>query len=93
MFRCNDVDDQAVWSSMAGECEVVQENSDGEGYVTSRSLRTVPVIPPSWFRTFPDFTAAVFYRGMPPVIGRAEVAWERSDVHLLREVGGDATRG
>lgn len=78
-----DKDDLEYWSTLAGTREQTQETRDKDGRVTSRTTREVPVITPSKIGNLPQGQAVVYRRGMPPVVGRVQMAWKRRDVRGL----------
>jgi hypothetical protein len=53
---------------------------DAQGRVTSRTVRKTPVVSPSQLSALPFGQVLVFRRGMPPVVGRAGMVWDRADV-------------
>jgi len=76
-----DRDDLTYWSTLAGDREEPITTTDLHGRVASRSTRRVPVLSPAQLANLPARRVVVFRRDMPPVIGRAEQAWRRRDVH------------
>jgi hypothetical protein len=76
-----DRDDLNYWSTLAGERDEPVMTTDDHGRLTSRSVRRVPVLAPAQLANLPAGRVVVFRRGMPLVIGRAEQAWRRRDVH------------
>jgi hypothetical protein len=78
-----DRDDLNYWSTLAGEREEPITTTDLHGRVASRSTRRVPVLAPAQLANLPAGRVVVFRRDMPPVIGRAEQAWRRRDVHAF----------
>ncbi|MGD9528648.1 MAG: type IV secretory system conjugative DNA transfer family protein [Pseudonocardia sp.] len=76
-----DRDDLTYWSTLAGDREEPIVTTDLHGRVASRSTRRVPVLSPAQLANLPARRVVVFRRDMPPVIGRAEQAWRRRDVH------------
>lgn len=76
-----DRDDLNYWSTLAGERDEPTMTTDLHGRVASRTTRRVPVLGPSQLANLPAGRVVVFRRDMPPVIGRAEQAWRRHDVH------------
>ena len=82
-----DRDDLTYWSTLAGERDEPITTTDMHGRVASRSVRRVPVLAPSQLANLPARRVVVFTRDMPPVVGRAEQAWRRPDVHALHHPG------
>ena len=78
-----DRDDLTYWSTLAGERDEPITTTDMHGRVASRSVRRVPVLAPAQLANLPAGRVVVFTRDMPPVIGRAEQAWRRPDVHAV----------
>ncbi|WP_308283119.1 type IV secretory system conjugative DNA transfer family protein [Pseudonocardia nigra] len=76
-----DRDDLNYWSTLAGERDEPITTTDLHGRVASRSVRRVPVLAPAQLANLPAGRVVVFRRDMPPVVGRAEQAWKRHDVH------------
>jgi type IV secretory pathway TraG/TraD family ATPase VirD4 len=82
-----DRDDLTYWSTLAGERDEPITTTDMHGRVASRSVRRVPVLAPAQLANLPARRVVVFTRDMPPVVGRAEQAWRRPDVHALHHPG------
>ncbi len=78
--RTRDRDDLAYWSGLAGERDEPLVTRDGHGAVTSRTVRKTEVISPARFASLPVGKVVAFRRGMPPVIGVVQMAWNRRDV-------------
>ncbi|MGD9525315.1 type IV secretory system conjugative DNA transfer family protein [Pseudonocardia sp.] len=76
-----DRDDLTYWSTLAGDRDEHVWTTDEHGHRTARSARRVPVLAPAQLANLPAGRVVAFRRGMPPVIGRAEQAWRRRDVH------------
>ena len=79
-----DRDDLTYWSTLAGERDEPIITTDMHGRVASRTTRRVPVLAPAQLANLPAGKVVVFRRDMPPVIGRAEQAWRRRDVHAFQ---------
>jgi type IV secretory pathway TraG/TraD family ATPase VirD4 len=79
-----DRDDLNYWSTLAGERDEPITTTDLHGRVASRTTRRVPVLAPAQLANLRAGRVVVFRRDMPPVVGRAEQAWRRHDVHALR---------
>ncbi|MDN5861790.1 MAG: TraG/TraD/VirD4 family protein, partial [Pseudonocardia sp.] len=76
-----DRDDLSYWSALAGERDEWVPALDANGRTTSRHLRRVPVLPVAQLATLAPARVVVFTSDIPPVIGWAEQAWRRRDVH------------
>jgi len=72
--------DLEAWSKLAGERDEPLTTTDAAGHITSRTVRRVPVLPPSQLANLPRGRVVVFTRGMAMVIGRVRMAWQRRDV-------------
>ncbi|HEY1971853.1 MAG TPA: TraM recognition domain-containing protein [Pseudonocardia sp.] len=64
-----DSDEADYWSRAIGTRDEETITRDGEGFVTSRSSRTVPIVPPAQLRMLRRFQAVVLRAGCGPVIG------------------------
>lgn len=78
-----DRDDLDYWSTLAGERDEPVTTTDLHGRVASRSVRKVAVLAPAQLAQLPPHKVVVFAPGMPPVVGRAERAWQRPDVRAV----------
>ncbi|TDQ65177.1 type IV secretory pathway TraG/TraD family ATPase VirD4 [Actinomycetospora succinea] len=76
--------DLHFWSTLAGERDERIKTTDLHGRVASRTVRKVPVLAPAQIANLPAGKVVVYRRGIAPVIGRARMAWTRSDVRALR---------
>jgi type IV secretion system protein VirD4 len=76
-----DRDDLNYWSTLAGDRDERTTTTDMHGRVASRTTRRVPVLAPAQLANLPARRVVAFRRDMPPVVGRAEQAWRRRDVH------------
>jgi type IV secretion system protein VirD4 len=75
-----DRDDLQFWSTLAGERDEQITTTDLHGRVASRTVRKVPVLAPAQIANLPAGRVMVIRRGIPPVIGRVQMAWRRRDV-------------
>jgi type IV secretory pathway TraG/TraD family ATPase VirD4 len=75
-----DRDDLEFWSTLAGERDEPITTTDIHGRVASRTTRRVPVLAPAQIANLPFRRVVVIRKGMPPVVGRAQMVWERRDV-------------
>jgi hypothetical protein len=78
-----DRDDLQFWSTLTGERDEPITTTDLHGRVASRTVRRVPVLQPAQLANLPAGRVVVIRRGLPPVIGRAPMAWRRRDVRAL----------
>jgi len=78
-----DRDDLNYWSTMAGDRDERIGTVDARGATVSRTVRSVPVLAPSQLATLPAARVVVFTNNMAPVVGKAEQAWRRGDVHAF----------
>jgi len=85
----NDRDDLEFWSTRAGERDEPVTTTDTHGGVKTRTTRKARVLAPAQLANLPEGMAVVFRRGMPPVVGRIRMAWERRD---LRDAAGRTLR-
>ncbi|MEJ3652041.1 TraM recognition domain-containing protein [Actinomycetes bacterium KLBMP 9759] len=76
-----DRDDLEYWSALAGQRDEWVPSLDANGRTTSRHLRRVPVLPVERLAILPPSQVVVYTSDIPPVIGWAEQAWRRRDVH------------
>jgi len=79
-------DDLTYWSDLTGERDEPVATTDSRGHITSRTVRTVPVVSASQLANLPRYRVLVFHRGMAPVIGRVRMAWTRRDVRAQAKV-------
>ncbi|MCA1605937.1 MAG: hypothetical protein LC775_10800 [Acidobacteria bacterium] len=75
-----DRDDLQFWSTLAGERDEPILTTNLHGRVASRTVRKVPVLPPPQMANLPAGQVMVIRRGIPPVVGRVQMAWRRRDV-------------
>ena len=79
-----DPDDLAAYSTLTGERDEEVPTHDSEGQVTALGYRRVPVLSPAQIAQLPAQRVVIIRRGMPPAIGRVEMAWRRKDVRRVR---------
>lgn len=72
--------DLDFWSHLAGDRDEVVATFDERGAVKTRSVRKTPTIAPAQMANLVKARVIVFRRGMPPVVGKARMAWRRRDV-------------
>jgi type IV secretion system protein VirD4 len=75
-----DREDLHFWSTLTGERDETVTTTDLNGRGITRSVRKVPVLAPAQIANLPAGRALVIRRGIPPVIGRVQMAWRRRDV-------------
>ena len=75
-----DRDDLLFWSTLAGERDEWTTTTDLHGRVASRTTRRVAVVAPAQIANLPAGRVLVIRRALPPVLGRARMAWRRLDV-------------
>ena len=78
-----DRDDLQFWSTLAGERDERITTTDLHGRVASRTVRRVPVLPPAQIANLPTGKVLLIRRGLGPVIGRAQMAWQRRDIRAV----------
>lgn len=79
-----DTDDLTTYSTLTGERDEEVVTTDHQGYVTSRTMRRVPVLSPAQIANLPAKHVVIIRRGMPPAVGRVRMAWQRRDVRSMR---------
>ncbi|MBW0091517.1 TraM recognition domain-containing protein [Pseudonocardia sp. KRD-184] len=75
-----DRDDLQFWSTLAGDRDEPTLTTDMHGRVASRTTRRVPVLPAAQLANLPSGRVMLIRRGLAPVIGRVQMAWQRRDV-------------
>lgn len=84
--------DRKYWSELCGERDEVVETTDPMGKVKARTVRKVPVFAPAIIGGLPDKRVIVIHTGMPPVVGKVQMAWDRRDYRRMRkELAGGTT--
>jgi type IV secretion system protein VirD4 len=78
-----DPDDLHAYSTLSGERQESMPSWDESRRASSWSVRTVPVLSPAQIAQLPAQRVMIIRRGMAPMIGRVEMAWDRSDVRAL----------
>ncbi|GAA1858732.1 hypothetical protein GCM10009836_43710 [Pseudonocardia ailaonensis] len=81
-----DKDDLQFWSTLTGERDEEVESAGPHGH--GRTVRKVPVLSPAQIANLPAGRVLVIRRGIPPVIGRVQMAWRRRDVRAHRRALG-----
>jgi len=75
-----DRDDLIFWSTLAGDRDEPTLTTDMHGRVASRTTRRVPVLPAAQLANLPAGKVMLIRRGLAPVVGRVQMAWQRRDV-------------
>jgi type IV secretion system protein VirD4 len=78
-----DPDDLAAYSSLTGERYEDAPTWDRDGDLHSTAAHRVAVLSPAQVAQLPAGRAIVIRRGMPPAIGRVQMAWKRRDVRAV----------
>ncbi len=76
-------EDLTYWSTLGGDRDEPTLTTDMHGRVASRTTRRVPVLAPAQIANLPAERVVAFRRGMPPVIGRVQMAYRRPDIRAL----------
>ncbi|MFC4950778.1 type IV secretory system conjugative DNA transfer family protein [Pseudonocardia sp. GCM10023141] len=87
-----DREDLQFWSTLTGERDEPIVTTDMNGRVASRSVRKVPVLSAAQLASLPPGRVMVIRRGIPPVIGRVQMAWRRRDVRAHKRAMGRVDR-
>jgi type IV secretion system protein VirD4 len=87
-----DPDDLQAYSTLAGEREERIVTRDHTGKVLSETTQRVPVLTPAQIAQLKAGRVLVIRRGMPPVIGKVTMAWQRRDVRAVRRAEQRARR-
>lgn len=83
--------DLEFWSKLAGDRDEVVKTRNGDGVVTSTSVRKAPVLSVGQLANLPLWRAVVFTGRMPVAIGEISRVWERRDVRALARATRKAT--
>jgi type IV secretion system protein VirD4 len=78
-----DPDDLAAYSSLTGERYEDAPTWGRDGDLHSTAAHRVAVLSPAQVAQLPAGRAIVIRRGMPPAIGRVQMAWKRRDVRAV----------
>jgi type IV secretory pathway TraG/TraD family ATPase VirD4 len=87
-----DADDLSAYSLLTGERDEEVPTHDHEGQVTALGYRRVPVLSPAQISQLPARRVVIIRRGMPPAVGRVQMAWRRPDVRRARRMQRRARR-
>ncbi|MGD9988839.1 type IV secretory system conjugative DNA transfer family protein [Pseudonocardia sp.] len=75
-----DRDDLQFWSTLTGERDEPADAVDPARNRTARGTRKTAVLSPAQIANLPAGRVLVIRRGIPPVIGRAQMIWQRREV-------------
>jgi type IV secretory pathway TraG/TraD family ATPase VirD4 len=79
-----DPDDLAAYSTLTGDRDEEVLTHDEYANLTAVTTRRVPVLSPAQIAQLPARRVVIIRRGMPPAIGRVQMAWTRPDVRSAR---------
>jgi type IV secretion system protein VirD4 len=77
-------DDLQDYSLLIGDREQRIVTRDHTGKVLSESTERVPILTPAQIAQLPEGRVVVIRRGMPPVIGKVKMAWQRPYVRAIK---------
>jgi type IV secretory pathway TraG/TraD family ATPase VirD4 len=80
-----DPDDLTAYSTLAGERDEHVFTHDETGQLHATTTRRVPVLSAAQIAQLPARRVLVIRRGMPPAIGRVQMAWTRPDVRATQQ--------
>src|SRR3954463_829962 len=72
-----DRDDLQFWSTLTGDRDEPADTVDPTGRTTARTSRKTAVLSPAQIANLPVGRVLVIRRGIAPVIGRAQMLWQR----------------
>ncbi|RTL61603.1 MAG: type IV secretion system protein VirD4 [Pseudonocardiaceae bacterium] len=75
-----DRDDLQFWSTLTGDRDEPADTVDPTGRTTARTSRKTAVLSPAQIANLPAGRVLVIRRGIAPVVGRAQMIWQRPDV-------------
>lgn len=78
-----DPEDLAAYSALTGERYEDVPTWGKDGDLHSMGAHRVPVLSPAQIAQLPAGRAVIIRRGMPPAIGRVQMAWKRRDVRAV----------
>jgi len=79
-----DAADLQDYSTLAGDREERVVTRDHTGKVVSETTQRVPVFTPAQIAQLPKGRVLLILRGLPPVIGKVQMAWQRPDVRAVK---------
>jgi type IV secretion system protein VirD4 len=87
-----DAADLQDYSTLAGEREERIVTRDHTGKVISATTQRVPVFTPAQIAQLPKGRVLLILRGLPPVIGKVKMSWQRADVKAVKRANRRAAR-
>ena len=75
-----DRDDLQFWSTLTGERDEPADTEDPARHSLVRGTRKTAVLSPAQIANLPAGRVLVIRRGIPPVIGRAQMIWQRREI-------------
>ncbi|GAY12614.1 type IV secretory system conjugative DNA transfer family protein [Pseudonocardia sp. N23] len=75
-----DRDDLQFWSTLTGERDEPADAIEPGRHAAARATRKTAVLSPAQIANLPAGRVLVIRRGIPPVIGRAQMIWQRREV-------------
>lgn len=90
----NDIGDLEVWSKRSGDRDETAHTPGRRNRNADASKsppRRVPVLAPAQIANLPKGRVLVICRGMPPAVGRVQMAWKRRDVKRATRLTGTVT--
>jgi type IV secretion system protein VirD4 len=79
-----DPEDLNAYSTLTGERDEKVDTYDEYGNRATRTTRRVPVLSPGQIAQLPFRHVVVIRRGMPPAIGKVQMAWARRDLKTIK---------
>jgi hypothetical protein len=79
-----DAADLQDYSTLAGDREERVVTRDHAGKVISETTQRVPVFTPAQIAQLPKGRVLLILRGLPPVIGKVQMVWQRPDVKAIK---------
>jgi hypothetical protein len=79
-----DAADLQDYSTLAGDREERILTRDHTGKIVSETTQRVPVFTPAQIAQLPRGRVLLILRGLPPVIGKVQMAWKRPDVKAVK---------
>ncbi len=78
-----DPEDLNAYAALTGERYEEVPTWDAEGGLHAMGAHRVPVLSPAQIAQLPAGRVVIIRRGMPPAIGRVQMAWKRHDVRMV----------
>jgi len=79
-----DTEDLLAYQTLIGERDEEVPTHDADGRLTSTTYRRVPILSAAQIANLPAGHVAIVRRGMPPAIGRVQMAWRRRAVRTMQ---------